>query len=226
MRIAGAGVWQWNMRDNEWTWIENIFQPAGSSLRYSVAVGEEFYRHVHPDHRDRLLKVETLCRQGHPSMFDDYRYRLESGEERWLRDIGHIVSGGPGDPPIMIGITLDITGEKLRAIEEEQRSLSDDLTGLPNRRALTEALDGLAAGGRAFCLGFVDLNGFKPLNDRHGHAAATAASRCSAQRSALKRDRRKSLPGSAATSSSSSCRCTRATRQVPSSASGASSVMA
>src|SRR5690606_19298660 len=43
LRIAGAGVWQWNMRDNEWSWIGNLFQPAGSSLRYSVSVGDEFY---------------------------------------------------------------------------------------------------------------------------------------------------------------------------------------
>ncbi|WP_433202859.1 diguanylate cyclase domain-containing protein [Dactylosporangium sp. CS-047395] len=44
----------------------------------------------------------------------------------------------------------------------------DPLTGLPNRRALTELLTG-AAGRQALLL--VDLDEFKPVNDRLGHAA-------------------------------------------------------
>ncbi|NDL69047.1 sensor domain-containing protein [Vreelandella alkaliphila] len=55
------------------------------------------------------------------------------------------------------------------------RTLSDtdQLTGLPNRAALTNHLDqkilNLKQDGMAFALAFVDLDGFKEVNDRYGH---------------------------------------------------------
>lgn len=55
----------------------------------------------------------------------------------------------------------------------EQQSLSDPLTGLPNRRCFERDAERLDAtvrrrGGWA-CVAFIDLDGFKALNDRHGH---------------------------------------------------------
>ncbi len=50
---------------------------------------------------------------------------------------------------------------------------TDPLTGLPNRRALQEALNRLLEQGRrrgiAVLVAFVDLDGFKAINDAHGH---------------------------------------------------------
>jgi len=53
----------------------------------------------------------------------------------------------------------------------------DPLTGLLNRRALDEALQGAAAGagpGRGVAVLFCDLDRFKAVNDRHGHTAGDA----------------------------------------------------
>ncbi|MEV4512328.1 GGDEF domain-containing protein [Dactylosporangium sp. NPDC049525] len=60
--------------------------------------------------------------------------------------------------------------------EQEQRlrraALSDTLTGLPNRAALVETLErAVRAPGRRFAVLFLDLDGFKQVNDRLGHAA-------------------------------------------------------
>lgn len=69
----------------------------------------------------------------------------------------------------------DIT-ERKRAEEERKREARHDaLTGLPNRRALFEMLPQAIAradrNGTVVALLFIDLDGFKAVNDARGHAA-------------------------------------------------------
>ncbi len=58
-------------------------------------------------------------------------------------------------------------------------SETDELTGLANRRAFQQRMDALQAApdGREHSLILIDLNDFKPLNDRHGHTAGDEALR-------------------------------------------------
>lgn len=59
----------------------------------------------------------------------------------------------------------------------------DPLTGLPNRAAFMHALQGVSASGRrAFAVVAIDLDGFKPVNDRLGHHAGDALLRKVAHR--------------------------------------------
>ena len=55
-----------------------------------------------------------------------------------------------------------------------QLARTDELTGLPNRRAFGERLSGEVArarrSGTPLALAILDLDGFKGVNDQHGHA--------------------------------------------------------
>lgn len=67
----------------------------------------------------------------------------------------------------------------LLQLQRQMRELahSDALTGLPNRRAFDLRLDeeiAKADGDTVFVIALLDLDGFKPVNDRHGHAAGDA----------------------------------------------------
>lgn len=58
-----------------------------------------------------------------------------------------------------------------RTAEALALSLSDDLTGLPNRRAIIAQLEQRLAGCQPTALMIMDLDGFKEINDTLGHAA-------------------------------------------------------
>ena len=77
-------------------------------------------------------------------------------------------------------IALQLERERLlRALREEnrafkQRMLSDPLTGIANRRALLEELERRLTGTQhpataLLQVAFIDLDGFKAINDTHGH---------------------------------------------------------
>lgn len=61
------------------------------------------------------------------------------------------------------------------SVVHERAARSDSLTGIGNRREFFAVLDAAVAkqdaGNGGFAVGLVDLDGFKPVNDLHGHAA-------------------------------------------------------
>ncbi len=60
-----------------------------------------------------------------------------------------------------------ILGER----ESRRQSITDPLTGLVNRRGLEEAFDGSRMAAQDRTLFYLDLDGFKQVNDRLGHGA-------------------------------------------------------
>ncbi|MGX7709575.1 putative bifunctional diguanylate cyclase/phosphodiesterase [Methylobacterium sp. Gmos1] len=70
--------------------------------------------------------------------------------------------------------------------ENLRRANLDPLTELPNRRnffdSLEQALVEAESSGERFVVGLVDLDGFKPVNDAHGHSAGDAVLQETARR--------------------------------------------
>ncbi|MGW4944316.1 diguanylate cyclase domain-containing protein [Actinoplanes sp. NPDC004185] len=79
-------------------------------------------------------------------------------------------------PLVMVRVAR-LAGQRRRAEQALRRMATHDaLTGLPNRAACLERLETDLAGPRAghpagLAVLFTDLDGFKPVNDRLGHAA-------------------------------------------------------
>ncbi len=68
-------------------------------------------------------------------------------------------------------VVRDVTERQTLESELRAAARTDALTGLPNRVAFMDALRDTVARGSLGALLFVDLDGFKPINDRLGPAA-------------------------------------------------------
>jgi diguanylate cyclase (GGDEF)-like protein/PAS domain S-box-containing protein len=128
---------------------------------------------------ERIAARASRVRAPGPGL--EMRLRRPDGEERWARARGSLLTV-QGEPEGRILLHLsDVTAERAhrQAVEEARDQLAhearhDPLTGLPNRRALLDRFSDIAsqaAVATGWAVLFVDLDGFKQVNDCFGHAA-------------------------------------------------------
>ena len=132
---------------------------------------------------------------------------LHGGELQLLASIVGLTDDA-GEPSGFIIVNRDMTEHR----RKEHQADHDALTGLPNRASMTKqlqrAVQRAATGGHRLAVMFLDLNGFKQVNDRFGHEAGDEVLRETARRLSPARCPATTTcsPVSAATSSSSSPR--------------------
>ena len=110
-------------------------------------------------------------------------FEMERPRRRFIRWTSKPVELGDGVGHL--AVLTDVTAEMDLMREREQLARTDPITGLMNRRAAEEVLEREASRAQRFgsriSVALVDLDNFKQINDRHGHAAGDDALRAVAQ---------------------------------------------
>lgn len=116
---------------------------------------------------------ETLTRSGHWE--GDIWNRRKNGEVYPERLSLSVIRDDQGQVTHHLGVFADITAQKAHEASLAHIAHYDTLTGIPNRRLLTDRMVQAMAQARrseesmAICM--LDLDGFKPVNDTYGHEA-------------------------------------------------------
>jgi diguanylate cyclase (GGDEF)-like protein/PAS domain S-box-containing protein len=101
------------------------------------------------------------------------RLRRADGESIWVHQSQELVHRASGEPQFVVVTMVDVTDRRRAEEDLVRRAFTDPLTGLPNRRALTERLQhALAASrrrGTSVGLLHLDLDRFTAVNDSLGH---------------------------------------------------------
>jgi diguanylate cyclase (GGDEF)-like protein/PAS domain S-box-containing protein len=137
-------------------------------------LGKTFGEITHPDDIDASLEAWRDLIQG-----ERYGYRAE---ERYIHSDGHPVwislnvspiHEGSGAPSYLIAQIEDISDRKESEERLTRQALHDSLTGLPNRMLFSDRVRMASArrGARGLAIIYLDLDGFKLVNDTLGHAA-------------------------------------------------------
>jgi len=164
-RGANDGLWDWNLLTGA-----VYFSP-----RWKAMLGfgeneiedrlEEWLGRVHDADRDRVKQEIEAHQKGLTPHFEsEHRVLHKDGAFRWMLSRGLAVHDSAGKALRMAGSQTDIT----------ERKVSDPLTGLPNRLLFIDRLGRLIKHAKRrkdhlFAVLFLDLDGFKMINDSLGH---------------------------------------------------------
>jgi diguanylate cyclase (GGDEF)-like protein/PAS domain S-box-containing protein len=148
-------------------------------------LGRSAYELFHKADLARILADRSRSLSGDRERKTRYRVRCASGRYRWVETR----SRAAGDPGYVVCITRDIhletlAGKRLeraqKAIEKELvgQAYTDALTGLPNRKALEEALEReierSRRGGKLLAVALFDVDAFTRVNAAWGNHAGDA----------------------------------------------------
>ncbi|MGC8528922.1 MAG: PAS domain S-box protein [Leptospirillia bacterium] len=124
-----------------------------------------------------MKKVEQLLesfRTGSPFQ-ETIRFYRKDGSAFWDLISINLIYDSSGQIREFVGIHRDVTDMVESSQKFEYDSLHDRLTGLPNRHSFElhfrQVLTRARRNRDSVALGFLDLNDFKPINDRFGHEA-------------------------------------------------------
>ena len=176
-RATDDGLWEWDLRRGTTYYSARCLQMLGCEA--DAGGTDVLFDGVHPEDRERARRVLSPDRSEDWPVELELRMRSAAGPYRWVHCRAIAVSE-PGQPTHrIVGSLSDIHERKVLEEQLRRSALHDPLTGLPNRALLVERLaEALAAApddpadeGEGVTVLFLDLDGFKGVNDTHGHAA-------------------------------------------------------
>ena len=150
---------------------QKVLGYSGEELSASSSVDQ-----IHPSDRERVKQAAAKARTTGRGQTLEYRMRHKNGDWRILESTASPIQNGNGKLERLVIVNRDITERKRAEEMLEHRALHDGLTELPNRALFVDRLQHSLIRSRrhsdySFVVLFIDIDGFKVLNDSLGHSA-------------------------------------------------------
>ena len=139
--------------------------------------GVNYRDHLHPDDLGAsAVDFRALIDGSVPQFCAERRYIRRDGSTIWMQISAVLVRGTHGAEDMVVAQFQDVTARRTAEAELARRAVTDPLTGLNNRNELINRVEAHRATRAGASVGviFLDLDGFKQINDAHGHAVGDA----------------------------------------------------
>lgn len=146
-------------------------------------VGTSILEWTHEEEHERLIANARKAGEGTRDWTSANHYKMvkKDGTTWWSEINSETMIDADGDADgirKMVSIVRDVTESHVLQEQLEFQAGHDNLTGLPNRMLFYDRTNVMIENSRrhglSFALLFIDLNGFKAINDRHGHTIGDA----------------------------------------------------
>lgn len=172
---AGDGVWDWDIANHSVLYSKRWKQMLGYQEDEIEEDLDEWRNRVHPDDREGMLRnLNAVLENTNQLYADEFRMRCKDGDYIWMLARGMVFDkNADGFATRMVGTLADISNLKATEESVRQHANFDMLTSLPNRRMfyvrLNQEIQKAKRTGLKIAILFLDLDGFKEVNDTLGH---------------------------------------------------------
>lgn len=168
------GLWDWNLETSTVHFSPRWKEILGYADRDIPNTLEAWYGLVVAEDLSPLKQaLEAHFAGGTASFNHEYRMKHRDGSLRWVLTRGAAIRNMEGAPLRIAGSQTDITAQKSTELSLRHDAMHDALTGLPNRATfrlkVAEAMHRRDTAHEGFAILFLDLDGFKAVNDTLGH---------------------------------------------------------
>jgi diguanylate cyclase (GGDEF)-like protein/PAS domain S-box-containing protein len=173
---ARDGIWDHDLLSGATWFSPRCYQILDQSTRQPWLTLDQWLGAVNPQDRARARRnLYQHITSGLPFFEDEWRMAGAEGREHWIHVRGAAIRDENGRALRLAGSMSDVTERKRHERQLLHASMVDALTGLANRRQLLDAITrrsrlGTEAGIGHFAVLFIDMDRFKDVNDRLGHA--------------------------------------------------------
>lgn len=131
LSAARMGAWDWNIVTGEEKWSPEVAEIFGVDPNTTHISYESFFQRIHPEDREQMDQAQKRTFQDGSEYNVEYRIILADGTLRWVNSRGNVMRDAAGNPILMTGVTMDVTGRKraemaLLEAEEKYRSIFEN----------------------------------------------------------------------------------------------------
>ncbi len=169
-KIANLGYWRWDSIKDTFSVSENFSRLLGIDTDICCHTLGDYLKFVHPEDRSFVRSVITDVTQNAPLKPIDYRLVIN---EHPTLVVHQELGTSPDSPNIILGTIQDITQKNATERHIRQLAYTDALTGLASRsyfyKHVGDYINSAQRRQERFAMLFLDLDGFKNINDSMGH---------------------------------------------------------
>ena len=173
--LVSIGAWSCDLANERLDWTDGVFDIFG--LTSVDALDRESAIELYSEEsRELLERKRSQAIENRDGFTLDASIVRPDGIERWIR-ITAATRGSNGRTEMLFGMKQDITDDRMRWELLRAQAECDPLTGVANRTRFQRFLDQSSNGVALDDIGTLilfDIDDFKQINDRWGHAAGDA----------------------------------------------------
>ncbi|MGM0370685.1 MAG: response regulator [Bacillota bacterium] len=132
--IANLGVWELNLETDGLIWNKEMYNLYGINKEESEDKFATWIDAIHPKDKAEARQEISVAIENQEEFNTDFRIVLSSGEIKYIKAVGEVVSGTGTQADRMVGINYEVTEQKLaeRKLKEQKQSFQQLISTAPD----------------------------------------------------------------------------------------------